>query len=66
MIRSGAFGWADIFAPLCDGVDGIGNDAYLLANDFPSYLQAQVRPGECNACGGRRGGRGVRATHCVV
>lgn len=45
MIRSGTFGWADFFQPLCDSIDGpSATDFYLLANDFPSYLEAQVYP----------------------
>lgn len=43
MIRNGYFGWPDVFAPLCDAVDGAGGDHYLLANDFPGYLEAQAR-----------------------
>ena len=39
-IRSGAFGWAEYFAPVCDAVHG-GADYYLLANDFADYLRAQ-------------------------
>ncbi|CAI5523472.1 unnamed protein product, partial [Closterium sp. Naga37s-1] len=42
MIRSGYFGWTEFFAPLMDSIDGPGNDYYLLANDFPTYLQAQA------------------------
>ena len=42
LIRNGTFGWADFFAPLCASVTGAG-DFYLLANDFPSYLDAQER-----------------------
>eukprot|EP00475_Leptophrys_vorax_P027914 TRINITY_DN3994_c0_g3_i5.p1 TRINITY_DN3994_c0_g3~~TRINITY_DN3994_c0_g3_i5.p1 ORF type:complete len:749 (-),score=71.91 TRINITY_DN3994_c0_g3_i5:58-2280(-) len=42
MIRSGYFGWAEFFAPLVDSIDGPGGDFYLLANDFPSYLEAQA------------------------
>ncbi|CAI7809662.1 unnamed protein product, partial [Closterium sp. NIES-54] len=41
MIRSGYFGWTEFFAPLMDSIDSPGNDYYLLANDFPTYLQAQ-------------------------
>ncbi|CAI5489372.1 unnamed protein product [Closterium sp. Naga37s-1] len=44
MIRSGYFGWTEFFAPLMDSIDGPGNDYYLLANDFSTYLEAQVRP----------------------
>ncbi|CAI7780949.1 unnamed protein product [Closterium sp. NIES-53] len=42
MIRSGYFGWTEFFAPLMDSIDSPGNDYYLLANDFPTYLQAQA------------------------
>ena len=35
------FGWADFFEPLVDSVT-TGADYYLLANDFPSYIDAQV------------------------
>lgn len=41
LIRKGTFGWADFFGPLCQSVTGAG-DFYLLANDFPSYLEAQL------------------------
>jgi starch phosphorylase len=47
-IRSGAFGWADFFHPVCDAVCG-GADYYLLANDFESYLDAQRRVDEAYA-----------------
>ncbi len=40
MIRSGHFGWADYFGPICDAITG--TDHYLHANDFVSYLDAQV------------------------
>jgi len=39
MIRKGTFGWADYFAPLVDAITY--SDYYLLANDFPAYLDAQ-------------------------
>ena len=39
MIRTGVFGWQDYFAPLVDAITY--SDYYLLANDFPAYLQAQ-------------------------
>ncbi len=41
LIRKGVFGWADFFEPLVDSVTS-GGDYYLLANDFPSYIDAQV------------------------
>ena len=43
MIRTGAFGWEDYFEPLIGSVTG-ERDYYLLANDFNSYLEAQVWP----------------------
>ncbi|CAI7920425.1 unnamed protein product [Closterium sp. NIES-53] len=47
MIRNGQFGWVDYFAPLVQSLDGsMGGDFYLLANDFPSYLQAQAKVDE--------------------
>ena len=42
LIRSGEFGWEGYFAQLIDSLSG-SSDYYLLANDFPSYLEAQVR-----------------------
>ncbi|GMH36665.1 hypothetical protein BSKO_04538 [Bryopsis sp. KO-2023] len=42
LIRNGTFGWADYFQPVLDSVTG-SSDFYLLANDFPSYLEAQER-----------------------
>ncbi len=39
MIRTGVFGWEDYFAPLVDAISY--SDYYLLANDFPAYLDAQ-------------------------
>jgi starch phosphorylase len=41
MIRRGDFGWADFFEPLCAAVSGPG-DYYLVANDFPAYIEAQA------------------------
>ncbi len=32
----------DYFSPLCDSVTN--SDFYLLANDFPSYIETQVSP----------------------
>ncbi|GAX74311.1 hypothetical protein CEUSTIGMA_g1760.t1 [Chlamydomonas eustigma] len=40
-IRSGYFGWADYFGPICDAITQ--SDYYLVANDFPSYLEAQEK-----------------------
>jgi starch phosphorylase len=42
-LRGGDFGWQDYFAPLTDSVSGDkGGDYYLVANDFPKYLDAQA------------------------
>ena len=41
LIRKGEFGWADFFEPVMDSITS-GGDYYLLANDFPSYIDAQV------------------------
>ena len=41
MIRRGVFGWADFFEPLCAAITG-GADYYLVANDFPAYLDANA------------------------
>ena len=41
LIRSDMFGWADFFEPLVNSISA-GGDFYLLANDFASYLEAQV------------------------
>lgn len=43
MIRKNVFGWSDFFDPLCDSIT-VNGDYYLLANDFPSYIEAQVPP----------------------
>ena len=43
MIRNGVFGWGDYFDPVLDSLSG-SHDYYLLANDFPGYLAAQVPP----------------------
>ena len=41
LVRSGTFGWADFFEPLLESIT-TGGDFYLLANDFPSYIDVQV------------------------
>lgn len=41
MIESGTFGDAGLFAPILAALSP-GNDYYLLAYDFPSYVEAQV------------------------
>jgi glycogen phosphorylase len=40
LVRSGAFGWEDYFAPMLDAISG-GSDYYLVANDFDAYVAAQ-------------------------
>lgn len=40
LIRGGTFGWQDFFAPLMDTLEG--TDHYLVANDFPAYLDIQA------------------------
>jgi len=40
LVRSGHFGWEDYFAPIMDAIT-TGGDFYLVANDFPGYLDAQ-------------------------
>ena len=47
MISDGVFGDAEYFEDLVASVNDIperGNDWFLLANDFASYMDAQVRP----------------------
>lgn len=41
MIREGVFGWEGYFEQLIESLNG-SSDYYLLANDFPGYLEAQV------------------------
>lgn len=41
LIRSGEFGYEDFFSDVLDSITH-GPDYYLLANDFQSYLKAQV------------------------
>jgi starch phosphorylase len=41
MIRGGAFGWEEYFAPLLDNLEA-GGDFYLLQHDFDDYLRAQA------------------------
>ena len=40
LVRSGHFGWEDYFQPLVSSI--LGTDYYLLAHDFPSYIETQV------------------------
>ena len=42
LIRSGEFGYEDFFSDVLDSITH-GSDYYLLANDFQSYIKAQVR-----------------------
>ena len=42
LIKGGEFGWDDFFEPMVSSIT-TGSDYYLLANDFPSYIEAQVR-----------------------
>lgn len=53
MIRTGHFGWEDYFGPVVDAIT-TGGDYYLVANDFPGYLETQVGAGV-----GVLGGAGV-------
>ena len=41
MIRKGEFGWEGYFDQLIESLSG-SSDYYLLANDFPSYLETQA------------------------
>ena len=41
LIRNGTFGWEDFFEPLVESITS-GGDYYLLANDFPAYIDCQV------------------------
>jgi starch phosphorylase len=41
LVRAGHFGWEDYFGPIMDAITS-GGDFYLVANDFPGYLDAQV------------------------
>ena len=41
LIKQGEFGWDDFFQPMVESIT-TGADFYLLANDFPSYIEAQV------------------------
>ncbi len=41
MIRKGVFGWEGYFEELLQTLSG-SRDYYLVANDFPAYLLAQV------------------------
>ena len=41
LIRSGEFGYEDFFSDVLDSITH-GSDYYLLANDFQSYIKAQV------------------------
>jgi len=41
VIRQGVFGYEDFFSDVLDSITH-GSDYYLLANDFQSYIKAQV------------------------
>lgn len=41
LIKHGEFGWDDFFEPMVSSITQ-GSDYYLLANDFPSYIEAQA------------------------
>ena len=41
LIRRGEFGYEDFFSDVLDSITH-GSDYYLLANDFQSYIKAQV------------------------
>ena len=41
MIRKGTFGWQEFFAPVVANIEG--PDHYLVATDFPEYLDIQAR-----------------------
>jgi starch phosphorylase len=60
-IEGGMFGDKDYFKPLVDSVNNmkVGNDWFLLANDFADYLRAQV--GNTAACCGVSGGMSLDA-----
>lgn len=40
LIQKGTFGWEDYFKPLIGSVSG-AKDLYLVANDFPAYIEIQ-------------------------
>ncbi len=56
MIRSGYFGWEDYFGPIMDSIT-TGGDYYLVANDFPAYVETQVRGSSGGSGGGREAAR---------
>jgi glycogen phosphorylase len=41
MVSDGHFGWQEYFSPLVHSLER--NDHYLVANDFQSYIDMQVR-----------------------
>ena len=49
VIRSGMFGYEDFFSDVLDSITH-GSDYYLLANDFQSYIQAQVTTSQMQTC----------------
>jgi hypothetical protein len=52
MIAEGEFGWQEYFMPLVHSIEH--TDHYLVANDFESYIEAQVcclpLPSACMTC----------------
>ena len=57
-IEGGMFGDKEYFKPLVDSISNmkVGNDWFLVANDFASYLEAQAEVDKV-----RRKGRGPNA-----
>jgi hypothetical protein len=71
-IESGEYGDKVYFKPLVDSVNNmkVGNDWFLLANDFASYLDVQkkVRPAPRSRWSTRQkqeSDRAPRARHCL-
>ena len=54
LIRNGTFGWEDFFEPLVESIT-TGGDYYLLANDFPAYVDCQVRMPTTSSMAGASG-----------
>lgn len=51
-IETGMFGDKEYFKPLVDSISNmkVGNDWFLVANDFASYLQAQKKVDQVRPC----------------
>jgi starch phosphorylase len=60
-IEGGMFGDKEYFKPLVDSVSNmkVGNDWFLVANDFADYLRAQADVDKVCAAGGGGVGRRV-------